>query len=119
MTGSPASTATSVGCTRKASTVPSVKSGGCMTPNPFTKIEHPMVLVYWADTHLSEGGWLGMDDYEDDGECIVASVGFMVAVGEAGSKKDHINLWQTLCKGEGIHAIHIPTGMVRSIKILG
>jgi hypothetical protein len=103
----------------KASTVPSVKNEGNMTPNPLTKTEPPMVLVHWADTHLSEGGWLDMDEYEDDGECIVASLGFMVAVGDAGSKKDHVNLWQTLCKGEGIHAIHIPAGMVRSIKILG
>jgi hypothetical protein len=29
-----------------------------------------------------------------------------------------VTLWQTLCKEEGIHAIHIPVGMVRDIKIL-
>lgn len=80
---------------------------------------HPMVLVTWADTHLSEGGWLDLPDYEDDGECIVASVGFHIPVGDPGSKEKHLTLWQTLCKDEGIHAIHIPIGMVREIKILG
>jgi hypothetical protein len=79
---------------------------------------YPIVLVTWADTHLSEGGWLDLDDYEDDGECIVTSVGFHIPVGDAGSKQKHVTLWQTLCKEEGIHAIHIPVGMVRDIKIL-
>ena len=77
-----------------------------------------MVLVTWADTHLSEGGWLDLDEYEDDGECIVSSVGFQIPVGDPGSKDKHLTLWQTLCKEEGIHAIHIPIGMVRDIKIL-
>jgi hypothetical protein len=80
---------------------------------------YPMVLVTWADTHLSEGGWLDLEDYEDDGECIVASVGFHIPVGDPGSKEKHLTLWQTLCQEEGIHAIHIPVGMVREIKILG
>lgn len=77
-----------------------------------------MVLVTWADTHLSEGGWLDLDGYEDDGECLVSSVGFQIPVGDPGSKDKHLTLWQTLCKEEGIHAIHIPIGMVRDIKIL-
>jgi len=77
-----------------------------------------MVLVTWADTHLSEGGWLDLDEYEDDGECLVSSVGFQIPVGDPGSKDKHLTLWQTLCKEEGIHAIHIPIGMVRDIKIL-
>ena len=77
-----------------------------------------MVLVTWADTHLSEGGWLDLDEYEDDGECLVSSVGFQIPVGDPGSKDKHLTLWQTLCKEECIHAIHIPIGMVRDIKIL-
>ena len=77
-----------------------------------------MVLVTWADTHLSEGGWLDLDEYEDDGECLVSSVGFQIPVGDPGSKDKHLTLWQTLCKEEGIHAIHITIGMVRDIKIL-
>jgi hypothetical protein len=80
--------------------------------------KYTMVLVTWADTHLSEGGWLDLDEYEDDGECLVSSVGFQIPVGDPGSKDKHLTLWQTLCKEEGIHAIHIPIGMVRDIKIL-
>jgi hypothetical protein len=78
-----------------------------------------MVHVKWADTHLSDGGWLDLSEYEDDGECIVNSLGYLIPVGDAGSKNKHVTLWQTLCDGEGIHAIHIPVGMVREIKILG
>ena len=77
-----------------------------------------MVLVTWADTHLSVGGWFDIDEYEDVGECLVSSVGFQIPVGDPGSKDKHLTLWQTLCKEEGIHAIHIPIGMVRDIKIL-
>ena len=78
-----------------------------------------IVYVQWADTHMSEGGWLELDEYEDDGETIVASVGFLIPVGEAGSKRDHISLWQTICEDQAIHAMHIPVGMVREIKVLG
>lgn len=79
---------------------------------------YPIVMVTWADTHMSASGWLELKDYEDDGECIVASVGYHIPVGDPGSKDKHVSLWQTLCKGEGIHAIHIPVGMVRDLKIL-
>lgn len=68
---------------------------------------------------MSEGGWLELDEYVDDGETIVSSVGFLIPVGEAGSKKDHVSLWQTLCEDQGIHAMHIPVGMVRDVKVLG
>jgi len=84
-----------------------------------TSISYSMVHVKWADTHLSDGGWLDLSEYEDDGECIVNSLGYLIPVGDAGSKNKHVTLWQTLCDGEGIHAIHIPVGMVREIKILG
>jgi hypothetical protein len=83
-----------------------------------TSTNYSVVHVKWADTHLSEGGWLILADYEDDGECIVDSVGYLIPVGDAGSKDKHVTIWQTLCKEEGIHAIHIPVGMVREIKIL-
>lgn len=84
-----------------------------------TSTSYSMVHVTWADTHLSDGGWLDLSEYEDDGECIVNSLGYLIPVGDAGSKDKHVTLWQTLCDGEGIHAIHIPVGMVRQIKILG
>ena len=79
---------------------------------------YPIVMVTWADTHMSDGGWLVLKVYDDDGECIVSSVGYHIPVGEPGSKDQHVTLWQTLCKTEGIHAIHIPIGMVRDLKIL-
>lgn len=83
-----------------------------------TQTNKTIVLVQWADTHMSDSGWLDLDKYEDDGEMLVDTVGFLIPVGEPGSKDQHVTVWQTLCKGEGIHAIHIPVGMVRELKIL-
>lgn len=83
-----------------------------------TQTNKTIVLVQWADTHMSDSGWLDLDKYEDDGEMLVDTVGFLIPVGEPGSKDQHVTVWQTLCKGEGIHAIHIPVGMVRDIKVL-
>jgi hypothetical protein len=77
-----------------------------------------VVYIQWADTHLSEPGWLNMDDYEDDGECLVDTVGFLIPIGEPGSKDKHVTVWQTVCKEEGIHAIHIPVAMVRDMKAI-
>lgn len=79
---------------------------------------YPIVLVEWADAHLSESGWITLAEYEDEGEVMVESVGFLVPVGEAGSKKDHVTLWQTMSEGDVIHAMHIPVAMVRKMKIL-
>ena len=83
-----------------------------------TQTNKTIVLVQWADTHMSDSGWLDLDKYEDDGEMLVDTVGFLIPVGEPGSKAQHVTVWQTLCKGEGIHAIHIPVGMVRDTKVL-
>jgi hypothetical protein len=83
-----------------------------------TQTNKTIVLVQWADTHMSDSGWLDLDKYEDDGEMLVDTVGFLIPVGEPGSKDQHVTVWQTLCRGEGIHAIHIPVGMVRDIKVL-
>jgi hypothetical protein len=77
-----------------------------------------VIYIQWADTHLSEPGWLNMDDYEDDGECLVDTVGFLIPIGEPGSKDKHVTVWQTICKEEGIHAIHIPVAMVRDMKAI-
>ena len=82
-------------------------------------MKHPeIVLVEWADAHTSEGGWLTISDYPDDGEVLVYTVGFLIKEGEAGSKKGHVTLWQTFCEGDVIHAMHIPIAMVRSIKVM-
>jgi len=79
---------------------------------------YPVVMVRWADAHTSEGGWLSLDDYKDDGETIVETVDFLIPVGDAGSKENHVSLWQTICEGEAIHAMHIPVGMVREMIAL-
>lgn len=79
---------------------------------------HSFVLVRWADTHMSEGGWLDLDNYDDDGECIVETAGFLIPVGEPGSKDGHVSVWQSVCKNEAIHGTHIPVAMVRDIKII-
>jgi hypothetical protein len=77
-----------------------------------------IVVVHWADAHSSEGGWLTLSDYKDDGEVIVQTVGFLVKEGDAGSKKNHITLWQTHADGDAIHGMHIPMEMVRNIRVL-
>lgn len=92
---------------------------GTSAPTPTEKTtNHSFVLVRWADTHMSEGGWLDLDSYEDDGECIVETAGFLVPLGEPGSKDGHVSIWQSLCKNEGIHGTHIPVAMVRDLKII-
>jgi hypothetical protein len=48
----------------------------------------------------------------------VSSVGFLVPADEPGGKKDHVTLWQTITNGEGISPFHIPTSMVRQIKVV-
>ena len=80
--------------------------------------EYQMVLVEWADAHASEGGWLQLDGVEDDGECLVTTIGFLILAGEPGGKEGHVSLWQTVCDGEGIHGFWIPNGMVRRIQFL-
>jgi hypothetical protein len=86
--------------------------------SPMTLTNRTVVYIQWADTHLSEGGWLDMQSYEDDGECLVDTVGFLIPIGEPGSKDKHVTVWQTICKEEGIHAIHIPVAMVRDMKAI-
>jgi hypothetical protein len=77
-----------------------------------------IVLVEWADAHTGDPGWLTMDDYQDDGEAMVSTVGFLVPVGDPGSKKDHVTVWQTISEGDGIAPMHIPAAMVRRLSIV-
>lgn len=83
-----------------------------------TTTNRQIVWLQWADIHMSEGGWQELDKYEDDGEMLVDTVGFLIPVGDPGSKDRHVTVWQTLCRGEAIHAIHIPVENIRHIKIL-
>lgn len=82
------------------------------------KHEFPIALVLWADAHCGDPGWIELEEMEDDGEVIISTVGFLVPADEPGGKKDHVTLWQTYTDGEGIHPFHIPSSMVRQIKIV-
>lgn len=75
--------------------------------------EYPVVLIEWADACGAEAGWLELENVEDDGETLVHTVGFLIPVGDPGSKKDHVTLLQTYHNGEGINLFYIPCGMVR------
>lgn len=80
--------------------------------------EYPIVIVKWADAHCGDAGWQELDTYEDDGECIVTTVGYLVPADGPGGKKDHITIWQTITEGEGIHPFHIPVAMSRSVTVI-
>lgn len=80
--------------------------------------DYSIVYVTWADAHTSEAGWIDIDEYEDMGEALVHTVGFLVPIGELGSKADHVTLWQSMSDDDAIHGFHIPVAMVRDIKIL-
>lgn len=75
-----------------------------------------IVLVIWADAHTGDHGWISTDVDSQD-EMLVQSVGFLVPA-DAGGKKDHVTLWQSLCDEEGIALFHIPVDMVRTIRTL-
>lgn len=79
---------------------------------------YPIVIVKWADAHCGDPGWQELDVYEDDGEVIVTTVGYLVPAGDSGGKKDHLTVWQTITDGEGIHPFHIPASMVRTVVTL-
>jgi hypothetical protein len=86
--------------------------------NQMEKNEYPVVLVCWADAHTGESGWQTLETYEDDGEVIVETVGFLVPADEPGGKKDHVTVWQSYHGGEGINPFHIPVGMIRTMKTI-
>ncbi len=79
---------------------------------------YPMALIYWADACGGDAGWLTLDEVEDDGEVLVQSVGFLVPVGDPGSKENHTTLLQSIHDGEGINLFYIPVAMVRKIILL-
>jgi hypothetical protein len=80
--------------------------------------DFPVVIVKWADAHASQGGWLTLDEYEDDGECIITTIGYLVPADQPGGKKDHVTVWQTITEGDAIHGFHIPVAMVRSTLVI-
>lgn len=83
-------------------------------------VNNSLVLVEWADAHVADtGGWTTLTEFEDDGEALCWTVGWLVPLGEAGSKANHVTVWQTLDgQGDGFGAFCIPVGMVRSIRVV-
>lgn len=81
-------------------------------------IDYPIVCVRWADAHCGDAGWVDLEDWEDDGECLVTTVGFMIPQGEPGAKAKHVTIVQTYMDGDVIHPFYIPADMVRTITLL-
>lgn len=80
--------------------------------------EYPLVCVQWADAHCGNSGWHDLSEYEDDGEVMIYTTGFLVPADQPGGKAGHVTLWQTITDGDGIHPFHIPTAMVRRVQII-
>lgn len=79
---------------------------------------YPIVLIRWADAHMSQPGWLDLEEVADSGEAIVETVGFLIPDGDPGSKPGHVSLWQTVGDGQAIHGMWIPVAMVRETVLL-
>lgn len=69
-----------------------------------------MVSVIWVDAHQLTDTWTEHDDIEDDGDRVVHSIGFLVAV-----KIGHICLAQSVDEDRLDNVLAIPHGMVRRI----
>lgn len=110
------------GCRKQVGTVSNVAPKENLLTNLQTNeldpAAYPMALIYWADACGGDAGWLTLDEVEDDGEVLVQSVGFLVPVGDPGSKENHITLLQSIHDGEGINLFYIPVAMVRKIFLL-
>ena len=110
------------GCRKQVGIVLNVApKGNHLTNHLTTELDppvYPMALIYWADACGGDAGWLTLDEVEDDGEVLVQSVGFLVPVGDPGSKENHITLLQSFHDGEGINLFYIPVAMVRKIILL-
>lgn len=73
----------------------------------------PLVLVTWHDAHGDADGWIGSDEFDEE-PCVVHSVGFQVE----NAKPNHVTIVQSIITTEVDSALHIPTGMVVSIRTL-
>lgn len=79
-----------------------------------------VVLIEWADAHADEGGsWVELRGVRDLGEYIVTSAGLLLPDG-FGAQTGHISIAQSWGKRDdvGDHIIHIPIGMIRSLRRL-
>ena len=75
-----------------------------------------VVLVTWHDAHSGAESWISIKDLDSD-PAVVESVGFLLN-GEEGGKPDHVTLYQSRNEDSLDHVLHIPVGMVRTIKVL-
>jgi len=74
------------------------------------------VLVIWHDAHSGSESWINIKDLDNE-PAEVKSVGFMLAPADGG-KPDHITLYQSRNEDSLDHVLHIPVGMVKSVKLL-
>ena len=75
-----------------------------------------VVLVTWHDAHSGSESWINIKDLDTD-PAEVQSVGFVLATTDGG-KPDHITLYQSRNEESVDHVLHIPVGIVKSIKSL-
>ena len=74
------------------------------------------VLVTWHDAHSGAESWINIKDLDTE-PAEVQSVGFLLATSDGG-KPDHVTLYQSRNEDSLDHVLHIPVGMVRTIKVL-
>ena len=75
-----------------------------------------VVLVTWHDAHSGAESWINIKDLDTE-PAEVQSVGFLLATSDGG-KPDHITLYQSRNEESVDHVLHIPVGMVKTIKVL-
>jgi hypothetical protein len=74
------------------------------------------VLVTWHDAHSGAESWINIKDLDTE-PAEVQSVGFLLATSDGG-KPDHVTLYQSRNEDSVDHVLHIPVGMVKTIKVL-
>ena len=75
-----------------------------------------VVLVTWHDAHSGAESWINIKDLDTE-PAEVQSVGFLLATSDGG-KPDHVTLYQSRNEDSLDHVLHIPVGMVRTMKVL-
>jgi hypothetical protein len=75
-----------------------------------------VVLVSWHDAHSGAESWINIKDLDTE-PAEVQSVGFLLAMSDGG-KHGHVTLYQSRNEDSIDHVLHIPVGMVKSIKVL-
>ena len=74
------------------------------------------VIVTWHDAHSGAESWINIKDLDTE-PAEVQSVGFLLATSDGG-KPDHVTLYQSRNEDSLDHVLHIPVGMVRTMKVL-